>query len=125
MFEYLQDLISTASNLKTLLAIGSISGGVALTSAGAVPKIGLGRSISLAVKSVLQTASPESVRKVEMASLLAELNAHQKGRYIVITGGKGYGKSCLIDSTLSRRFGVVKISVRNFSIFQIFCFKIS
>jgi guanylate kinase len=35
----------------------------------------------------------------------------KKGSYIVVTGEKGNGKTCLIDTTLNRHFGVVKISV--------------
>ena len=39
----------------------------------------------------------------------------KKGSYIVVTGEKGNGKTCLIDTTLNRQLGVVKISVRCFS----------
>jgi hypothetical protein len=35
----------------------------------------------------------------------------QRGSYITVTGGKGNGKTCLIDTTLNRHFGVVKIGV--------------
>ena len=30
---------------------------------------------------------------------------------VSVTGGKGIGKTCLIDTTLNRHFGVIKISV--------------
>jgi ABC-type Mn2+/Zn2+ transport system ATPase subunit len=39
----------------------------------------------------------------------------EKGSYITVTGGKGNGKTCLIDTTLNRHHGVVKISVSCFS----------
>ena len=35
----------------------------------------------------------------------------EKGEYITVTGEKGIGKTCLIDTTLNRQLGVVKISV--------------
>ncbi len=40
-----------------------------------------------------------------------------KGSYIVVTGGKGNGKLCLIDTALNRQHGVVKLSVSHCKIF--------
>eukprot|EP01038_Epipyxis_sp_PR26KG_P013667 gene13667-18340_t len=37
----------------------------------------------------------------------------KKGSYITVTGWKGNGKTCLIDTTLNRHLGVVKISTES------------
>ena len=85
---------------------------VALVSvAGVIPRVGLVRALSLGFKSYFKTTYPLSVRKSEIKQLNDLILRMYKGSYIVVTGGNGNGKTCLIDTTLNRRLGVVKISV--------------
>ena len=69
------------------------------------------RALSLGFKSYFKTTYPLSVRASEIKQLKNSLLWMEKGDYITVTGGKGNGKTCLIDTTLNRHLGVVKISV--------------
>ena len=104
----LSDIVSLAANSKAI--IGG-AGGLALLSAAALPRVGLRRAITLGWKSYFKTTIPLSVRKAEIQQLTESITSMEKGIYITVIGGKGNGKSCLIDTTLNRHFGVVKISV--------------
>jgi hypothetical protein len=102
------DIVSLAANSKAI--IGGV-GGLALISAAALPRVGLRRAISLGWRSYFKTTSPLSVRKLEIQQLTESITMMEKGSYITVIGGKGNGKSCLIDTTLNGHFGVVKLSV--------------
>ena len=103
-------IVSLVADSKTILGIGA--GGLALGSvAGFIPRVGLVRALSLGFKSYLKTTYPLSVRKSDINQLSDSLLWMEKGEYITVTGGKGIGKTCLIDTTLNRQLGVVKISV--------------
>jgi hypothetical protein len=102
------DIVSLAANSKAI--IGGV-GGLALISAAALPRVGLRRAILLGWRSYFKTTSPLSVRKLEIQQLTESITMMEKGSYITVIGGKGNGKSCLIDTTLNRHFGVVKLSV--------------
>ena len=105
-----KDIVSLVADSKAILGVGA--GGLLLGSvAGVIPRVGLGRALWLGVKSYLKTTYPVSVRQVEIKQLSDSILWMGKGDYIVVTGGKGIGKTCLIDTTLNRHFGVVKISV--------------
>ena len=104
------DIVSLVANSKAILGVGA--GGLALGSvAGIIPRVGLVRALSLGFKSYFKTTYPLSVRASEIKQLNDSILRMKKGRYIIVTGGKGNGKTCLIDTTLNRHFGVVKISV--------------
>jgi len=105
-----KDIVSLVADSKAILGVGA--GGLVLGSvAGVIPRVGLGRALWLGVKSYLKTTYPSSVRQVEIKQLSDSILWMEKGEYITVTGGKGIGKTCLIDTTLNRHFGVVKISV--------------
>lgn len=106
------DIVSLVANSKAI--IGGAAGGLALISTvGVIPRVGLGRAITLGWKSFFKTTSPLSVRKSEIQQLTKSIIFMKKGSYITIIGGKGNGKSCLIDTTLNRHFGVMKISTKS------------
>ena len=110
--ESVKDFVSLVADSKATLGIGA--GGLALVSgsiAGVIPRVGLVRALSLGFKSYFKTTYPLSVRKSDINQLSDSLLWMEKGDYITVTGGKGIGKSCLIDTTLNRHLGVVKISV--------------
>lgn len=97
----------------------AIVGGLALLSvAGVIPRVGLGRAVTLAFRSCFRKTYPLSVRKSEIDQLYNSIDSMEKGSYIIVTGSKGIGKSCLLDSCLNHDGGVVKIMVRRSSIFD-------
>ena len=102
------EFISTLADVKTLLGIGSL---FALSGTGAIPKIGLGRAIILAFSSRFSSLPVKSVRKTVMEKILKNLKTQPRGKYLVVTGPKGVGKSCSIATALNRQYGVVTISV--------------
>ena len=108
--ESVKDIVSLVADSKAILG----AGGLALVSgsiAGVIPRVGLVRALSLGFKSYFKTTYPLSVRASEIKQLNDSILRMKKGSYITVTGGKGNGKTCLIDTTLNRHFGVVKISV--------------
>ena len=109
-FGSVKDIASLVADSKAILGVGA--GGIALVSvAGVLPRVGLVRALSLGFKSYFETTYPLSVRKSEIKHLNDLILRMKKGSYITVTGGKGNGKTCLIDTTLNRHLGVVKISV--------------
>ena len=97
-------------SLKAFLEIGASTLAVVFV-AGAMPRVGLVRAFTLGWSSYFKTSYPLSIRKSEIKMLDNSTLWMRKGSYIVVTGGKGNGKTCLIDTSLNRHHGVVKISV--------------
>ena len=109
-FGSVKDIVSLVADSKAILGVGA--GGLALVSAaGVLPRVGLVRALSLGFKSYFETTYPLSVRKSEIKHLNDLILRMKKGSYITVIGVKGNGKTCLIDTTLNRHLGVVKISV--------------
>ncbi len=107
--ETVKDVVSLVVDSKAILVGG---GSLLLGSvAGVIPRVGLGRALLLGFKSYFKTSHPLSVRASEMKHLSDSLLRMKRGMYITVTGGKGNGKTCLIDTALNRQFGVVKFSV--------------
>ena len=105
---FLNETVSVIANSKAILG----AGGLALISAtGAVPRLGFGRALTLGWGSYFRTTHPLSIRKAEILRLNESILSMKQGSYITVIGGKGNGKSCLIDTALNRNFGVVKIDV--------------
>ena len=107
-----KDIVSLVADSKAILGVGA--GGLALVTgsvAGFIPRVGLVRALSLGFKSYFKTTYPLSVRASEIKQLNDSILRMRKGSYITVTGGKGNGKTCLIDTTLNGHLGVVKISV--------------
>ena len=115
MTDWLGHLSHMVSVIADSKAIFGAAGGLALLSAtGAVPRLGFGRAITVGWRSYFRTTTPVSVRKTEIKRLSKSLRNIKQGSYITIIGGKGNGKSCLVDTTLNRHRGVVRISVSLF-----------
>ncbi|RYH07975.1 hypothetical protein EON65_41285 [archaeon] len=107
--ESLSEILAMAADAKALIAGSTTILGLSLL--GATPRIGLVRALTLGWRSGIKTIYPLSVRKGEIIALNRTLQTLEKGQYITVVGGKGNGKSCLIDTCLNRSFGVVKTSV--------------
>jgi len=110
--EEIVGVIGLLANMKTIIAGGGII--LSLSLIGVLPKAGLGRAIIVHYKSFFAKASPLSVRVKEIAELKHKIDVLQPSHYILVTGGKGLGKSCLINTALHRRCGVIKIRVSFF-----------
>jgi len=107
----LSNIVSTLSDAKFLL-VGATA--ATLTAATIAPKVGVGRSINLALRSTFFSSLPtKSARETHLRILLNQISVLDAGSYIVITGEQGVGKSCLIQTALYRKFGVVNISVES------------
>ena len=107
-----KDIVSFVADSEAILGVGA--GCLALVTGsvvGFIPPVGLVRALSLGFKSYLKTTYPLSVRATEIKQLNDSLLRMKKGRYITVTGEKGNGKTCLIDTSLNGHLGVVKISV--------------
>lgn len=107
-FNNLKDIASLVADTKTILGLGGLA---AFSAAGIIPRIGFGRALMLGWKSYFKVTYPLSVRTSEIKKLRELIPSLEKGSYITVIGGKGYGKSCLIDTTLNYQHGVVKIDV--------------
>jgi len=102
----LMGAVSFVADSKAILA------GAALCSvSGAIPRVGFVRALTVGFRSYFKKSYPLSVRKSEIQLLDDSIKSIEKGSYIIVIGGKGNGKSCLIDTTLNRHHGVVKTSV--------------
>ena len=96
-------------DVKTLLNLGV--GFTVVSRIAGLPKVGALRAATVCLKSIFTSASPISLRSKEMKYLISKMENLGRGHYLVVTGGKGVGKSCLIDSVLYQKPGVIKIGV--------------
>lgn len=95
--------------LPTLLT-GAGAGAFFAASFGVLPRIGPGRAVALAMKSLTaRVLSPHSVRTSDVAILKQKLG--NLGGYIVVKGPKGVGKSTVIATALQNTCGVVVVEV--------------
>jgi hypothetical protein len=116
MFDILSSFVDSISRGKLdsinflNLSIGSSAS--ALILGGFVPRVGPGRAVALALRSLFrsgpQFASRRTEDKIELLSLLNSLKQHQ---FIVCKGARGIGKSHMIQDALAHTFGVVQVTV--------------
>ena len=111
--EKIAEYLSMASDFKSILGIGA--GLMTLSLLEVTPRVGFGRALRLGFRRIIsdrfQGASPQSVRTDEIAYLKDRIKILDSGQYIVVTGGKGVGKTCMIDTTIQNEFGAVKYGV--------------
>jgi hypothetical protein len=112
MTDNFSQFLSNIADMKTLLGIGA--SGIVLSVAGIAPKVGVGRSTILALKSTFSSLSTSSARKLDMSVLCRKIGSLSHGQYILVTGDKGLGKSCLIETALHRKFAVIYIRASSF-----------
>jgi putative protein kinase ArgK-like GTPase of G3E family len=81
---------------------------------GQVPRAGPGRALARALRSRLARApSPQSARAADVLALRETLANISQGRYVVVQGPKGVGKSCVVETALQRTCGVVVVEVKS------------
>ena len=78
---------------------------------GLVPRIGPGRAIWIALRSRFAfKPNPESLRFAEIKLLRSMIARKDFGQsYLVVTGEKGVGKTCLLNTVTSKTAGVIKL----------------
>lgn len=110
----LLDTIVTFANTWQGVATMAVTTSATLSSL--VPRVGPGRALGLAAKSVFFfRPTYKSVRTEEIVALnkmFAHIKDNRNGSYIVVKGAKGVGKSVLIDSKFSHCPGVLRVRVR-------------
>ena len=89
-----------------------LTAGTAIVSAvGLLPRFGPGLAAWLALRSrFARKPLPQSIRSAEIKFLKDRLAEKKSGQsYLVVTGEKGVGKSCLVSTVTSKMPGVIKI----------------
>ena len=97
---------------KDFMPLITAGGGAAvITFAGFVPRVGPGRAFWIAFYSrFFYKPKPMSIRSAEITEMrrrIAEKAFEQD--YLVITGEKGVGKTCLVNTATSKTPGVIKV----------------
>jgi len=106
-------LLEQLANVATVIAsFAAVSAPAAAIGLGLVPRAGPGRALALALRSRLARApSPQSARAADVLALRETLANTSQGRYVVVQGPKGVGKSCVVETALQRTCGVVVVEV--------------
>lgn len=104
-----KDVIPQIAESKVYIGVGCLA---LFAASSIIPKVGIGRAITLSMNSWPRTTIPLSVRSSDVLQLNGVITSLAKGSYITIIGGKGYGKTCMLNTTLNNHCGVVKFSVR-------------
>jgi hypothetical protein len=89
------------------------AGGAVVTAVGLIPRIGPGRAIWIALRSRFAFKPVhESLRSAEIKLLKSKLaDKDFRQGYLVVTGEKGVGKSCLLSTVTSKMPGVITVRV--------------
>jgi GTPase SAR1 family protein len=90
------------------------AGGVAVSAAGLIPRIGPGRAVWIALRSRFAFKPvPESLRSAEIKLLKSRIADKDFGQgYLVVTGEKGVGKTCLMNTVTSKTVGVITVEAQ-------------
>ena len=104
MIESLSHPVSIVASMAAITAPSAALAGLA-------PRIGPLRAVVLALSSRFSRAQDQSQRAAELHALRSTLSATQRDQYVVVSGPKGVGKTCLVDTALQFSFGVVSVRV--------------
>ena len=90
------------------------AGGAVVSAIGLVPRIGPGRAVWIALRSRFAfKPNPESLRSAEIKLLKSMLSDKDFGQgYLVVTGEKGVGKTCLLNTVTSKTAGVITMEAQ-------------
>jgi hypothetical protein len=90
-----------------------LAGTSILSIAGLTPRLGPGRALILALKSKFRPfQGPHSLRKTDLSILSQHLATKKwEPNYLVITGEKSVGKTCLVKTATSYTSGVINVKV--------------
>lgn len=99
--------------LSQVVSIVASLAAIAVPSAAALglaPRVGPMRAIVLALSTRFSPAKSVSQRN-EVRTLRNMLSNAQRDQYVVVSGPKGVGKSCMVDTSLEYKVGVVTVRV--------------
>jgi len=77
------------------------------------PHIGPGRALGIALRSKVTPYRGELSKGKELIPRLLSMSKYRCQDYVVVTGPKGVGKSCLIDTAFKNTCGVARIKVKS------------
>ena len=103
----MDSLSNVVGIVASLAAIAAPSAAVL----GLAPRLGPMRAIVLALSTRFRRAQDVSQRTNELHNLRSMLSSVQKAQYVIVSGPKGVGKTCLVDTALQYTFGVVSVRV--------------
>ena len=104
--------LEQATNVATVIATFAAVSTVPAIGLGLVLHAGPGRALALALRSRLARArSPQSARASDVLALRETLASISPGRYVVVQGPRGVGKTCVVETALQRTCGVVVVEV--------------
>ena len=106
----MDQIFSTVKELLPLIT----TAGVIFSAAGLMPRIGPGRAVWIALRSRFAfKPNPESLRLAEIKLLRTMIAKKDIGQsYLVVTGEKGVGKTCLLNTVTSKTAGVIKLEAQ-------------
>jgi hypothetical protein len=106
----MDQIFTTVKELLPLIT----TAGVIFSAAGLIPRIGPGRAVWIALRSRFAfKPNPESLRFAEIKLLRSMIAKKDIGQsYLVVTGEKGVGKTCLLNTVTSKTAGVIKLEAQ-------------
>jgi hypothetical protein len=106
----MDQIFTTVKELLPLIT----TAGVVFSAAGLIPRVGPGRAVWIALRSRFAfKPNPESLRLAEIKLLRSMIAKKDIGQsYLVVTGEKGVGKTCLLNTVTSKTAGVIKLEAQ-------------
>ena len=101
------------TSIAASIAAGTAAVAAPVAAFAAAPRVGPLRALTLGLRSRLFMRAPRvSQRTQELASLRAKLSFPPSEQYIIVSGPKGVGKSCIVNTVMQETFGVVRVNVQ-------------
>ena len=88
-----------------------VGGATVASISGIAPRLGPGRALSIAVRSKVTPYRGELSVRNELIPQLISMSKYRRQNYVVVTGPKGIGKSCLVDTAFRNTCGVSRVDV--------------
>ena len=88
-----------------------VGGATVASISGIAPRLGPGRALSIAVRSKVTPYRGELSVRNELIPQLISMSKYRRQNYVVVTGPKGTGKSCLVDTAFRNTCGVSRVDV--------------
>jgi ABC-type multidrug transport system fused ATPase/permease subunit len=116
LWSFTKDGLKAGANATTILKFcGAGGAAVAVMGAFPIPRVGAGRAVGLFFRSMFFGARQKprtwSQRQNEVAALQRTVSRMKPGEYVAITGGKGVGKTSLIQTALRGWGGVICVTI--------------
>ena len=103
--------METLSHVVSIVASLAVIAAPSAAALGLAARFGPMRAIVLALSTRFRRAQDVSQRANEVRTLRSMLSTVRKDQYVVVSGPKGVGKTCLVDTALQYTVGVVSVYV--------------